>query len=368
MTPETEDNLIRARLSLFRNFPFFGELAKYLRPIASEDVLTAAIDAKGRFFLNPEFAGRARTQDLVFILAHEVMHLVHASHKRAPKNVNAHRWQVAADIAINSVLVNADVPLPSPKLIVPLYRGYEKYHGKTHEEIYATLPEAPKLGGCWIDESCACEALFEDGDSLEALKWTTRIGAAMGAARAAGKLPGTLEVFLAELTEPKKNWKRLLSLTLQTECKRTYLWRRPNRRTLGLGIVTPSIQTEIQNVVIYLDTSGSMYDELVNESLSEIVGIVRAAGKTTLLLGDTKVYFCGPVHEAELQRLQLQRGGTDFRVVFTHIEDEKLFPRAFVGFSDLCGPFPENPPPYPVIWCRSHTSTSEAPWGTMISM
>lgn len=373
LTPTTEDNLVRARIALLDEFPFWGELVKFLRPKISETVtLTACVDKKGQMFLNPHFANRANAADLLFVFAHEAMHIVNSSATRFPEGENFQLWARAADIAINYLIVQeGGIKLPRPELVRPLYEDFRYYWNMTHEEIYQDLKSNPihartvMRGNFWCDEeSCRCS---EEMDQSEAEKWQRRIQAAAEIAKSRGRLPGSLDRFLARLRQAKKNWLRVLALAAQSELMKSFTWRKPNRRTTALGLVTPSPNRARPEVVLYLDTSGSMHDELLNEGLSEVAAILRTT-QATMILGDAEVYFCGPISLNELSNLPMQRGGTDFTVVFDKIVEKKLKPKLFIGFSDLEGPFPHKPPSYPVIWCRSSGAQRTPPWGRLITM
>lgn len=373
LTQQTEDNLIRARIALMEQFPFWGELAKFLRPqISEKETTTACVDPKGQMYLNPTFANRANATDLLFVLAHETMHIVNSSVTRFPKDGNFGLWARAADIAINYlIVVEGRVQLPRAELVRPLHEDFRQYWNMTHEEIYADLQRNPIMeriamkGNLWCDEiSCRC---MEEMDPAEADKWQRRIQAAAEIAKGRGKLPGSLEPFLASIGRPKKNWLRVLALAAQSELLKSFTWRKPSRRTAALGLVTPSQDRERPEVVLYLDTSGSMHEDLLNEGLTEIAAILRMT-KTTMILGDAEVYFCGPVSRDELKKLPMQRGGTDFRCVFDKIAEKKLNPKLFIGFSDLDGGFPDEPPKFPTIWCRSSGNRTTPPWGRLITM
>lgn len=373
LTAQTEDNLVRARVVLMELFPFWGELAKFLRPQLSETFTeTACVDRKGRMFLNPNFANKATAQDLLFVLAHEVMHIVDSSSTRFPEGGNFQLWARAADIAINYLIVcEGDIKLPRPELVRPLHEDFSFYWNMTHEEIYQDLMRNPIMarnamrGNLWCDEeSCGCMA---EMDESEKEKWQRRIESAAEVAKGRGMLPDSLDRFVAKISKARKNWVRVLALAMQSELRKSYTWRHPSRRTAALGLVTPSSDRELPDVVLYLDTSGSMHEQLLNEGLSEIAAILRVA-KTTMILGDSEIYFCGKVSLDELNNLPMQRGGTDFNCVFDKINEMKLKPRLFVGFSDLDGGFPDQPPSFPTIWCRSSGSTTEPPWGKLITM
>ncbi len=350
LTEDTRDNIDRARLALFTRWPFFGELVKYLRPIVSEQIPTACVNSRGQMMINPRFANRATVEDLVFVLAHEAMHIVAGSIGRKPDYAEPDRWNSAADIAINQAILRQGIRPPRRELIDPLCGPkFADYTGMTHEEIYHALPENFCNGRHWCDE---CP------DLEDRVLWSERV---YNARAAAGPAPGDLNVFHAQLRPPRQ-WLQALAQVLRQELRQRYTWHVPNRRTIATNVFTPSLQGQKPNIAVYLDTSGSMYDDLLNESLSEISGIVRAFGAAaTLILADAEVYFYGPITVDALHHLPMQRGGTDFRVVFERLKAERFVPKVFIGFSDLEGPFPSETPEYPVHW---FTRGGKAPWGT----
>lgn len=370
---ETWDRMTKARYHMFMEHPFFGEIASYIRPKPSMALDTACITNKGEFLINPEFANKATSSDFVFILAHETMHIVNGTLDRFPTGGHHILWNMAGDIAINYLIVNAGINLPREELIKPLYKGFEDLFGKTHEEIYEELMKDAKKSiakgkGKWFDSSCNAEEFCEGMSEVDKTQWIQRISAAAESARTAGKLPGNMEHFIAKLSEPKRNWKRILRLSVQSCLKKGFTWRRPNKRTMSMGIVTPGKNTKSPDVVVYIDTSGSISDADMNEALSEVTGILQAAGGTgTLILGDAVVYYFGEIDRKSLTKLPVQRGGTDFNPVFEAIAEKKLKPKVFIGFTDLCGPFPTNPPDYKVLWVRpSAYQNVTPPWGKTI--
>jgi len=60
-------------------------------------------------------------------------------------------------------------------------------------------------------------------------------------------------------------------------------------------------------------------------------------------------------------------GGTSFVPVFQWIEDKGLRPDALVYLTDMMGTFPDEPPPYPVIWGSiSDPERYPAPFGDLV--
>lgn len=61
-------------------------------------------------------------------------------------------------------------------------------------------------------------------------------------------------------------------------------------------------------------------------------------------------------------------GNTDFRPVFNYISNHKIQPTLLIYLTDLCGPFPDKAPTYPVIWVNTYNKTDKAPFGETIYM
>jgi predicted metal-dependent peptidase len=59
-------------------------------------------------------------------------------------------------------------------------------------------------------------------------------------------------------------------------------------------------------------------------------------------------------------------GGTDFRPCFHWLEERGITPQTLVFLTDLCGTFPSDVPPYPVLW--ESIGKREAPFGQVIPM
>ena len=427
---DTKDKVITARVNLYSEHPFFATLAQYLGyPIPSWQVPTAGVDGKAKFFLNPEFGQSCNVKDMTFVVAHETMHLVTATTARMPEGANHQLWNISSDIAINYLIINkengAGIDPPRDEVCKPLYGGkFEKYFGWMTEEIYYDLLKQSKncpgcqqgnqqgqgqggqqsggqgnqpsnsqggdgsgdcdhsqqsqggakhskdcpFDGYWWDESGSGCGGHEGMSEEDIAEWKQRVANAAAEARQAGKLPGALGNFVTDIMQPKKNWRRELRMAANRALRKRYDWKCVARRTAG-RVRTPGKSPYLPTATIYMDTSGSMSDEDLRDAIGEMAEIVRlGGGKAKLILADAEVYYCGDVDIDQLKNLPVQRGGTDFRPVFDKIEEENLNPSIFIGFSDLCGPFPENAPDFPVVWCRPKGWKDHAPWGRVIDI
>lgn len=287
-------------------------------------------------------------------------------------------------------------------------RDWAKYDGWGTEEIYFDLFEElseqlrdmldkgegyseegtgqgqDPFSGWWWDDSAERmtgngkedpDAVDEDGEPIDTSmteeqrrEWCQRVQNAAACAKAAGKLPGVLDKFCADILKPDYNWKNEIRRIASKNLRRRYTWKRASRRTLST-VRTPGKAPESPSCVLYMDTSGSMSDEDMTRCISEMHEIVRlCGGKAWLILGDCVIYYSGDVDLAALKQLPVQRGGTDFRPIFDTIEEsDRPKPQLFIGFTDCGGEFPEQQPAFPVVWCVPD-GHGTPPWGKKIEV
>jgi predicted metal-dependent peptidase len=86
--------------------PHLVGLVQHIRPMPDERVETAAITASGKLIYNVEWILSLSLQNITFIMAHELMHLVLRSHERQ-EGADPELFNVAHDIIINALLEKA---------------------------------------------------------------------------------------------------------------------------------------------------------------------------------------------------------------------------------------------------------------------
>ncbi|MBF0498667.1 MAG: hypothetical protein HQM09_00930 [Candidatus Riflebacteria bacterium] len=126
----------------------------------------------------------------------------------------------------------------------------------------------------------------------------------------------------------------------------------------------------MSELVIALDTSGSMSPEVLSHALNMISQLSELADSCLVLVGDAKIQQVIPTCRIAsfVQRLQVKGGGgTDHRPIFHWLENHQKRPALFVGITDLASSFPENKPAFPVIWLTPKNH-ARAPWGTVIEV
>lgn len=315
---EVLDLLKKARVTLLMKYPFFGTLAQRLVYQENNDwCKTAAVDGK-RMYFNREFIKSLSKDEVVFLIAHELLHLVF-DHLGRTGGRDKQLSNMAQDYLINYVLVMEGVGT------MPQMGLYDKKYNNsmTSEEIYEVLvkdkqPPKPTLdvhlditgkgqgnsggNGKASDGKSDANGHNPNGgmtsEEIEEMRQDMK-GAVIQAAQAAkmaGKLPASMERFIDDLVEPKVPWQDYVNKTLKSLYKENYSFARPSRRTLGnpgSNIILPSRQYgKSVDVAVCLDMSGSIGQEEARAFLSEVKGMmdIFKQFKLTVWTWDTKVY------------------------------------------------------------------------------
>ena len=127
------EKMKRARRSLMYDHPFFSCLVKKLKLIEVTWHPTAATYGK-RLIFNPKFIHSMKSPQILFVLAHEVLHCA-LGHIHRRGNRDPRLWNMAIDYAANRILVKAGFKPPKDCL-------YDsRFDGMSCEAIYKELKE-----------------------------------------------------------------------------------------------------------------------------------------------------------------------------------------------------------------------------------
>ena len=354
------EKLVTARIGLLLRAPFFGNLATRMNLInADEWCPTAATDGR-RFYYNSEFVNSLPLKQLEFLVGHEVLHAVY-DHMGRRGNRDPKLWNIADDYCVNWDLVEQRV---GDKIPVALYDS--KYKGMSAEEVYDDLYEnadkinIDELMKRLLDEHLDGDEKDGEGDGdgdkpgngrpklSEAEKKEIRDEikeAVLASAQAsgAGNIPGGVKRMIKELTEPVMDWRELLQQQIQSTIKSDFTWARPSRRSWHMDAVMPGMKPGEQiDVVIGIDTSGSITDKDLKVFLSEIKGIMEAYDeyKITVMGWDTEVNNVATFTSDNLDDISTFEpgggGGTDPHCVWTYLQDNDIEPKKLIMFTDFC--------------------------------
>ena len=358
MNTDVANQLTRARTQLILDHPFFGQLALRLPLVEKPGIPTAAVDGK-HIYYNPDFMAKHNGEETKTILAHEVMHCVF-DHIGRRSDRDHRKWNQAGDYVINLALTDAGF---SP---VAGWLHSTAYRDKTTDEVYTMLPDndGPDGPGDPLDD---CMDSDLDDVTATATDWKIATIQAANMARSEGKLPASLARFVEELTAPKIDWKAMLRRFITETAKDDYSWQRPNRFFMNQGFILPSLFSETMGeIVVVIDTSGSINQHTLDAFGSEIKAIVQGArpSKTHVIYCDAEVNHVdeyGP--NDELMFAMHGGGGTDFRPPFDYVAEKSIKPVCLVYLTDLYGTWGAAPE-FPVMWVC--TTNRVCDWGETI--
>lgn len=373
--------IVEARVKLLFDQPFFGNLATRLQLVdASSWCKTAATDGRNLYY-NREFIKSLTPKELMFLVSHEVLHLVY-DHLGRLGGRNRKIWNMANDYIVNYVLVKEGVgEMPKTGLYDSKFTD-----DMSSEEVYRILMDNSVTIKETLDDHLECDG--SDGGEGEG-KGTGEVSvtvvggpdgppklteedkarirnemraAVINAAQsvAAGKVPAGIRRLIGSLTTPIMDWRALLEMHIQSAVKGDFTFRKPSKRswTLGRGkysrahrMILPG--QDFQNsvdVAVSIDTSGSMTDEMLRDFLSEVKGIMETFDdfRLTLWTFDTKVYNPKIFTPENLDEIMSYNpdggGGTMFECNWEFMKNphalgftdmpEEIVPKKFVMFTD----------------------------------
>jgi predicted metal-dependent peptidase len=184
----------------------------------------------------------------------------------------------------------------------------------------------------------------------------------MAQQKIAGSGAGGLDRELAELLEPKVNWREVLRDFVKSICnsKDASSWRRVNRRFLSTGVYMPTLIGEkVGHLVIAIDTSGSVGDDELAEFLSEVKGIaeeVNPACVDLLYWGSSVVghetYGDGEAANIITSTRPKDGGGTSPSCVSEYLKEKNIKPECVIILTDGCvGDDWGSEWTAPTLWC-----------------
>lgn len=431
---QIETKLSAARTRLILEKPFLGALVMHLPLVAAGPwCRTTGTDAKA-FYYNPEFIAPLDLDQTQFMLAHEALHCALGHFARRHHRMK-HRWDVACDHAVNLLLAAEGMKAPEGALFNRLYenltaeeiypliqqgssektldhhlfdgmgdedqgkgegesdveqtagggrQGEQRQSGESgggrerrgggqgkeeQPEQDAGLDEESRERPSRLQQRPPDEPGLSEKEEMAA-QWRQRLASVAQQARQAGRLGESWMRVLDELLQPKLPWRMLLARYMMSMARDDYSFQRPSRRE-GEALL-PSLYSDEVNVVVALDTSGSVSDEEMREFVGEIdalKGQVRA--RVTLHACDERLSEHGPWVFQSWDPLALPRavsggGGTRFTPVFEWVERDNLRPDLLLYFTDAEGEFPPHAPAYPVIWLVK--GKADVPWGQRIQL
>ena len=335
--------------------------------VSDKEGLTAYTDGVNKVYGRAFLTGVCqKDSEVAGLVLHENLHigLRQMIHNRDLWVENAKLANVAADMVVNSLIV--EIERKDPNLVsLPAGGCYEeRFHDMNMREVYRILKDECKGGGGYKpkkkgsgdgekptngdgdgDEYSFDEHDFENMDAEQAKEMNERIDRAIReGAILAGRLGIDLPRAITEMLDGEVDWKKEFAdyTSSFARGKDEYTWRKFNRRLLPSDLFIPSVENETIGEVIYgIDTSGSIGQDQINEFAAEIVkgAEMVCPEKIRVLWWDTKVHGEQVFEPAQYQEIgsllkPLGGGGTKVSCVSEHINKKNLKAECVVIFTD----------------------------------
>lgn len=357
-----ERRVQRAKISLMRN-PKFALLSGILmvgKTVVDDNVPTAKTNGRDEWY-GRKFVNLLKDSELMFVMAHEASHKMyrHLTTWRKLYEENHRLANCACDYVINLMLKDLD---PEGKFIaMPKINGEvvglidERFRGMNAKQVFDILKQEQEEGGGGEGEGGgdgfdehdwdgAGELTEDEKRQLERdIDQAIRQGL-MAQQKLAGSGTGGMERSLAELLEPKINWREVLREFVKSTCnaKDASSWRKVNRRFLSGGTYMPSLIGEkVGHLVVAVDTSGSVGDEELAEFLSEVKGIAEEVSpeKVDLMYWGSSVvaheeYESNNVSSIVTSTRPVGGGGTDPECVEQFLIEKNIKPECIIVLTD----------------------------------
>lgn len=192
----------------------------------------------------------------------------------------------------------------------------------------------------------------------------------------AGRMGAKIPRSISDLLEPKVDWRDVLRdfVSSATKGKDEFTWRKMNKRHLANDIYLPSMENEtIGEIVIAIDTSGSIGSEQITEFATELVSICDLCSpeKVRVLWWDTDVHgeqvFVDNYQDIASLLKPQGGGGTHVSCVNHYINKERINAECVIVFTDG---YVESDIAWtitsPTLWMVTQNKSFEPPVGKLV--
>ncbi|MFZ5693317.1 MAG: DUF2201 family putative metallopeptidase [Pseudomonadota bacterium] len=388
--------------------PHLAGLAAAVRVSLDWRVPTMGIFASGRLIANPGFTARLKDNELVFVLAHELLHLALRTHDRA-RGSGRLEFNYAHDYIINDILRSelgfATIPaggldMPGARtrsaedIVIEMRRNADLMRSRTQvwegkdASVRQVLGQGRSSGqgGTASGNEDAGDVLADKteremfpAEAEEQAQRKAEIEAAIARshalAAAIGRQRGTMGAGLSAQVSALRGtlrpaWHQALQRWIESASAGDRTFARPSRRGAErTDLVMPGRLRSSWMLNVILDTSGSMSEDLPLV-LGAIADFCDGAGvdQVRVMQCDTTVTADDIVCPSELASYGIRGfGGSDLSPAMLMLADAPLV-RAAVMITDGEIAFPAEPMPYSVLWVLPRAAAFSPPYGQVIAM
>ena len=325
-----------------------------------DDCPTAYTNGRDDYY-GRAFADGLSDSEFRFLILHETYHKLfkHLTTWDHLYKDDAQLANMACDYVINLMIVdeNRDGFATMPKDAEGNNIGLldDKFRNMDTAQVYKLLKQEqeengssgdPDQGeGAGLDEHDWEGAQEMDEDERRGLAREIDQAIRQGALTA-GKVGRGGNRAIDQLLQPEVNWREVLREFITETCRGNddSTWRQPSRRHLAMGILRPSGITErVGELVIAIDTSGSIGQHELTKCLSEIKGVCDMVKPESvrILYWDTKV--CSeevygatgtPLEQLTQTTKPAGGGGTMVQCVPDYIQEKNINAQAVIVLTD----------------------------------
>lgn len=259
-------------------FIFYTTILNKLKIVWDDSVKTGATDGI-HLILSPTFISNLDHKQCVFLLMHELKHVIY-KHVDRRKDRDPKMWNCAADYVINNWLDHAGFSL------IPDVLLDHQYDGLNTDQVYFKLMERKKNDPSFDPQPDQDDLMPPNainggnGNPTDVAQIHKQIDRAIGEAvvqanmqggKAQGNIPGDIKRYWEELTKPTVDWRIALRDFLFGASKSDYSWSRPSRRGMAMDLYLPSLHGQGMDCIDFaIDTSASVSESDFKKFISEI--------------------------------------------------------------------------------------------------
>jgi predicted metal-dependent peptidase len=362
-------------------FPYLAGLAAATRVDIDDRVPTMGVFESGRMVANAAFVNKLNDNDLLFVIAHELLHLALRTHDRS-RGSDRLQFNYAHDYIINDILRaelgrtsipagGLDMPgartRSAEEILLEMKRNAERERQQADGDVLEASLERE-----WFPES-AQNAAEQQAKAAEAAAKALSLAKAMGALRGMrGVDPGTQQQVVGALRGLYRTpWELALQRWIESVAPGERTFTRPSRRGGERDdIVLPGRRRQGWMLNLILDTSGSMANELAPAlgAIADFCDTV-AVDKIRIVQCDAAVTADHHIDPMALKLYPITGyGGSDLTPAMRHLADDRDV-RAVLIVTDGDIAYPPQAMAYEVLWVLPPSASTFNPrYGRVLRM
>ena len=381
--------------------PFFAHLSRMITKMPSNSVPTAGVrvnpeTAQFEMIYNPEFFEKLPENQVRGVLIHEFYHLVfgHVT-DRKPEGVDPKLWNIATDLAINSLIGKDNLP---DFVCIPGGKNFEDYPSLAASEFYLEMLKKDEKfqqrqdgeksneksegqgggAGCGQDDpngQLDSHDDWENGENGDAnaanqiagerlKEMMEKAASECSKNNGWGSVSNQVREDIMKRLQTKVDWKKVLRYFIgrAQRSDRTNTIRKINKR---FPYIHAGRKTNYSaHIAVAIDQSGSVGDEMLNEFFNELNKLASLATFTVIPFDDrvfeSKVYTWKKGEKRKWNRVL--SGGTNFNAPTEYVNKNPQFD-ALLVLTDM---YAEKPKPCKVqrAWMTTEDCKRHMPFQT----